>query len=485
LHTDNIYNDYKNSDNINTFFHPSKDIKGTLGTELLDKKIVICVTASVACYRTIDLIRLLIRHGAEVRIVMSKSVEKFISKDYFTWASGNDVVSSLSGNLEHIILADYGKSDLIVVYPATANTIGKFANGIDDTPPTSILSVGLGSKIPIIIAPAMHQSMYENNIIIENIHKLEKENVIFVSPLIKEGKAKIADAETILKKTIEVLQKNISTSLNDDNDTDNDNDNCNQNIQFTKRDENVVYDIDTNDLKGFFLGKRILISYGGTIEYIDPIRVISNTSTGKMGISLVKNAVYYGSQVTIVKGLTNFNIENDGLYSDHIVKIHEVKTSNQMYDVILNELKSFSYDIVILAAAVSDFKPSTYSESKIPSDTLSLNIHLVPTIKIIDNIKDISKDLFLVAFKADYNTSVDSLLLKAYNKLLNSNADLVVANDVGKKGAHIGSELNEVFLIDKDRNYYHFPLQSKNEIANKILKIIYLGKMNLLQSSSR
>ncbi|MGN6615134.1 MAG: flavoprotein, partial [Candidatus Nitrosocosmicus sp.] len=145
MHTDNINNDYKHSDDINTFFHPSKDIKGTLGTELLDKKIVICVTASVACYRTIDLIRLLIRHGADVRIVMSKSVEKFISKDYFTWASGNDVVSSLSGNLEHIVLADYGKSDLIVVYPATANTIGKFANGIDDTPPTSILSVGLGS----------------------------------------------------------------------------------------------------------------------------------------------------------------------------------------------------------------------------------------------------------------------------------------------------------------------------------------------------
>jgi phosphopantothenoylcysteine decarboxylase/phosphopantothenate--cysteine ligase len=479
LHTNNINNEYNHSDNINTFLHPSKDIKSTLGTELLDKKIVICVTASVACYRTIDLIRLLIRHGAEVRIVMSKSVEKFISKDYFTWASGNDVISSLSGNLEHIILADYGKSDLIVVYPATANTIGKFANGIDDTPPTSILSVGLGSKIPIIIAPAMHQSMYENNIILENIHKLEKENVIFVSPLIKEGKAKIADAETILKKTIDVLQKNIPTSSNDDND------NRNQKILFTKRDENVVYDIDINDLKGFFMGKRILISYGGTIEYIDPIRGISNTSTGKMGISLVKNAVYYGSQVTIVKGLTNFNIEDDALYSDHIVKIHEVKTSGQMYDVILNELKSFSYDIVILAAAVSDFKPSTYSQFKIPSDTLSLNIHLVPTIKIIDNIKNISKDLFLVAFKADYNASFDSLLQKAYKKLLNSNADLVVANDIGKKGSHIGSELNEVFIIDKDRNYYHFPLQSKNEIANKILKIIYLGKMNILQSSSR
>ncbi len=173
MNTDN-YNEDDHDDKIDHIHHPSKDIKSTLGTELLNKKIVICVTASVACYKSIDLIRLLIRHGAEVFVVMSKTVEKFISKDYFVWASGNKVISNLSGSLEHIVLADYGKSDLIIVYPSTANTIGKFANGIDDTPPTSILSVALGSKIPIVIAPAMHESMYENDIIKENIAKLEK-----------------------------------------------------------------------------------------------------------------------------------------------------------------------------------------------------------------------------------------------------------------------------------------------------------------------
>ena len=114
----------------------------------------------------------------------------------------------LSGNLEHIILADYGKSDLVVVYPSTANTIGKFANGIDDTPPTSILSVALGSKIPIVIAPAMHESMYENDIIKENIVKLEKKNVIFVNPKIKEGKAKIADIDIVFVSIINILKKN-------------------------------------------------------------------------------------------------------------------------------------------------------------------------------------------------------------------------------------------------------------------------------------
>ena len=471
---DKIFNE-EFSDSNDLSFHPSKDIKSTMGTELLEKKIVICVTASVACYKTVDLIRLLIRHGAEVYVVMSKSAEKFISKDYFLWASGNSVFSDLSGNLEHIVLADYGKSDLIIVYPATANTIGKFANGIDDTPPTSILSVALGSKIPIIIAPAMHQSMYENNIIKENISRLKKERVIFVKPVIEEGKAKIADAEIILNTTIDTL-KNDSVIVNrklGENNTKG----YFEDIGFIKRDESIIYNINENDLNEFFGKKKILISFGSTIEYIDPIRVISNTSSGKMGLALINNAIIFDSTVTIVKGLTSFVLD-DKLVSNSKLKILEVKTTKQMYDAIINELRSFSYDIVILAAAVSDFKPLTSSYIKIPSDSLSLKIDLVPTIKIVDTIKSICSNLFLVAFKADYNVSADTLLRKSFKKLLDSDADLVVANDIGKKDAHIGSELNEVFLIDKDKNYYHFPLQHKYDIANKIFKIIYHNTLN-------
>ena len=472
-----------NIDNNDIFFHPSKDIKSTLGTELIDKKIVICVTASVACYKTIDLVRLLIRHGAEVFIVMSKTVEKFISKEYFVWASGNKVVSTLSGNLEHIVLADYGKSDLVIVYPATANTIGKFANGIDDTPPTSILSVALGSKTPIIIAPAMHQSMYENNVIKENISKLEKENVVFVCPVIEEGKAKIVDIDIVLTAVMDALKKDhtlcINTTLNNQFDNIQ-----HQNIDFTKKDEYIIYEISENELKTFFKGKRILISLGSTVEYIDPIRVITNTSSGKMGISLVNNALDFGLNVTVIKGLTNFNIVNDKVYSKSDLKILEVKTTQQMYDAVVKELKSISYDIVILAAAVSDFKPFVSSTFKISSDNKSLVLDLVPTIKIVDKVKSISKDLFLVAFKADCNISAESLLQKSYKKLIDSNADLVVANDIGKKNAHIGSELNEVFLIDKNKNYYHFPLQNKYDISNKIFKIVYLNMKNLLQKPS-
>lgn len=450
--------------------HPSKDIKSTLGTELLNKKIVVCVTASVACYKTIDLIRLLIRHGAEVFVVISKTVEKFISKDYFVWASGNKVISNLSGNLEHIMLADYGKSDLVVVYPSTANTIGKFANGIDDTPPTSILSVALGSKIPIVIAPAMHEAMYENDIIKENIVKLEKKNVVFVNPIIKEGKAKIADIDIVFVSITNILKKS-SRSINDDDDYD-------KNVTFIKKSEKIISEIKESEMKEFFKDKRILISLGSTVEYIDPMRVVSNISSGKMGISLVKNALVFGSNVTIVKGFTTFNVMMDGTFSTPDCKVLNVTTSQQMYDVIIKELKSFSYDIVILAAAVSDFKPSSCSDFKINSDISSLTLTFVPTKKIINKIKNIYKDLFLVAFKADYNVSIDTLLQKSFKKIVDADADLVVANDVGKKNIHVGSDLNEVFLIHKNKNYYHFPIQNKYEIANNIFKIIYLDMSN-------
>jgi phosphopantothenoylcysteine decarboxylase / phosphopantothenate---cysteine ligase len=480
---DNIDKNDNDFDNTDIFSHPSKDIKATLGTELIDKKIVICVTASVACYKTIDLVRLLMRHGAEIFIVMSKTVEKFISKDYFVWASGNKVVSALSGNLEHIVLADYGKSDLVIVYPATANTIGKFANGVDDTPPTSVLSVALGSKIPIIIAPAMHQSMYENNIIKKNIFTLEKENVVFVNPVVEEGKAKIVDIDIVLTAAMDALKKDNILRINSTLKNPIVNISY-QNIDFIKKDDSIIYDIDEDELKSFFKGKRILISLGSTIEYIDPIRVITNTSSGKMGISLVKNALDFGFNVTVIKGLTNFNTIDDKVYSKSNLKILDVKTTQQMYDVVVKELKSFSYDIVILAAAVSDFKPFVSSNFKISSENKSLALDLVPTVKIVDRIKNISKDSFLVAFKADCNISADSLLQKSYKKLIDSNADLVVANDICKKDTHIGSELNEIFLINKNKNYFYFPIQNKYDISNKIFKIIYLDMKNILQKPS-
>jgi phosphopantothenoylcysteine decarboxylase/phosphopantothenate--cysteine ligase len=203
------------------------------------------------------------RHGAEVFVVMSKTVEKFISKDYFLWASGNKVITNLSGNLEHIMLADYDKSDLVIVYPSTANTIGKFANGIDDTSTTSVLSVALGSNIPIIIAPAMHKSMYENEIIKENIAKLEKKNVIFVNPTIEELKAKIANIDSVLVLSINILKKSsthFNNNLNSDDDLYR-----NKSVDFIKKSKEILSELKDSQLRDFFKDKRILISFGSTV----------------------------------------------------------------------------------------------------------------------------------------------------------------------------------------------------------------------------
>jgi len=158
--------------------HPSLDIVSSRGTELAGKKIVLCVTGSVAAYKSIELARLLMRHGADVICVASKAATNLIKPSYFKWATGNEVITKLTGDLEHIKIADYEKSDMIIVYPCTANTLGKLANGIDDTPISTVLSVGFGSKIPIVVALAMHESMYENPAV-KKKHGLSKEKSEF------------------------------------------------------------------------------------------------------------------------------------------------------------------------------------------------------------------------------------------------------------------------------------------------------------------
>jgi phosphopantothenoylcysteine decarboxylase/phosphopantothenate--cysteine ligase len=240
--------------------HPSEDIIGTDGAELAGRKVVLCITGSVAAYRAVDMARLLMRHGAEVHAVMTESTSsQLLSAEMMKWATGNIVVTKLTGDLEHIRLADYRMSDLVLVYPCTANTIGKAANGIDDTPVTSVLSVALGSKIPIIIAPAMHEAMYHNPFIKQNVEKL-KENATFVEPNMAEGKAKVAEPENVLSVVIGMLSK------------------------------------------GHLSGKRVLVTAGSTVEYIDPIRVVTNLSTGRMGVALAQEARKLGADVTLVYG---------------------------------------------------------------------------------------------------------------------------------------------------------------------------------------
>jgi phosphopantothenoylcysteine decarboxylase/phosphopantothenate--cysteine ligase len=406
--------------------HPSKDILGKEGSQLEGKKIVLCVTGSVAAYRAIDLARLLMRHDADVHVVMTESTASMLlNPEIMKWATGNDVVTKLTGNLEHIILADYGMSDLIIVYPCTANTLGKVAAGIDDTPVTSILSVALGSRIPIIVAPAMHEAMYENIFVQQSVSKL-KEHMVFIEPKMEGGKAKVADPEHILNATISVLSNKEAPLL--------------------------------------LSGKSVLVTAGSTIEYIDPIRVMTNLSSGKMGIAIAQEAQRMGANVTLVYG--------HGTLNPATGKIVRVNTGEEMYKAVVSELSSKRHDIAVMAAAVADFAPAKKSDKKIDTKLGKMELSLVATRKIIDEVKNNSKDTFLVAFKADYCVSDSILIEKAYRKLKESDADIIVANDLGRKGSEPGSDKNEVFIVDRNKKIVHLPPESKAQVARRLLELV-------------
>jgi phosphopantothenoylcysteine decarboxylase / phosphopantothenate---cysteine ligase len=398
--------------------HPSLDIVETHGTELAGKKIVLCVAGSVAAYKSIELARLLMRHGADVTCVASQAAVKLIQPDYFKWATGNKVITKLTGDLEHIKLADYRRSDLVVVYPATANTLGKLANGIDDTPVSTMLTVAFGSKIPIVMALAMHQAMYENKAVLRNIKFLENK-IDFVTPSMIEGKAKVAEPEDVLEH---ILQK------------------------FGK--------------SPVFTDKHILITAGPTVEHIDPVRVVTNQSTGVTGILLAKELISAGAKVTLIYG-PGSEIPPNGSRTIRVTSVTE------MFDAVKKELQK-KVDVVIMAAAAADYTIKS-NKTKIKSTKNSINIRLQKAPKIIDHIKDIQRNVFLVGFKAETNVSKKNLVTSAKKKMRKSNADMIIANDIGSSYQK-NPQLNEVLVINKDGKIVSSGRKKKSEIAKFIKK---------------
>jgi phosphopantothenoylcysteine decarboxylase / phosphopantothenate---cysteine ligase len=380
--------------------HPSLDIVSSDGTELSGKKIVLCITGSVAAYKAIELARLLMRHGGDVTCVASRAATDLIKPSYFKWATGNDVITKLTGELEHIKVADYKQSDLIVVYPCTANTLGKLANGIDDTPISTVLSVGFGSKIPIVISLAMHQAMYENPAVVKNIEFL-KNKVWFIAPQFVEGKAKAAEPEQVLDF---VLKKYGSSSV--------------------------------------LQGKKVLITAGPTIEYIDPVRVITNQSTGRTGVLLARELVLSGAKVTFVYGPGTEPAPKGA-------KVVRVKTGREMLEAVRREMRQ-RFDIVVLAAAVSDYTVASPSKTKLKSNADRMIVKLNKVPKIIDEIKKIQKDVFLVGFKAETDLPKERLVALSRKKLVESNADMIIANDIGIKYRKNPS-YNNVVLVDSKK----------------------------------
>jgi phosphopantothenoylcysteine decarboxylase/phosphopantothenate--cysteine ligase len=398
-----------------------RDIVGTDGNELKGRRLLLAVTGSVSAYRSPDIARLLIRHGAEVFAVMSDMAEQIIHPNLLEWATGNPVVMKLTGRIEHVEnTTGSSKADLLLIAPCTANTISKIASGIDDTAVTSYVSSALGADLPIVIAPAMHDTMYEQPIIQENIRKLTGLGVIFVEPTREEGKAKLASPDRILRSVLDALPPKD------------------------------------------YVGRKILITLGPTIEHIDPVRIITNPSTGRMGSALAFEAHRRGASVTIVHGPVQVTLPSQA-------RRIPVQSTGEMYDAVMGELRSMDYDVVFATAAPADYAPLPAERKIRTSDNASLVLELNATPKIIDNVKQVKPHTFLVAFRAQTGLTHDELVSDAYQRLQQASADLIAVNDVGRRDIGFGSDFDEIILVDPKGRTQILSRSPKRIIAKQML----------------
>ena len=376
-------------------------------------EIVLCVTGSIAAVESVKLARELRRHGANVKCFMSDDACNIIHPNSMEFATGQKVVLELTGEIEHV---KYAQADLILVAPATANLISKFAYKIADNPISTLLITAYGHSTPIIFVPSMHDSMYQT--ISENIQRVKDDGIIFLDPKMEEGKAKFPSMHDI------TLQSLRETS------------------------------------KGQLKGKKILISAGGTYEKIDAVRGITNRSSGKMGLEIAREAFIQGADVTMITGKMDVTVPK-------IIENISVESTEQMGE----ELKILlpKYDVFISAAAVSDFtvKKSLNNTSDKISSGEDLTLQLKPLPKILNTVKQINSEIFLVGFKAEYNVSEEELISLAHERIKTSGADFIVANDVSVEGAGFGSDKNQVIIVDGDT--FTVPLTSKTEIGQKII----------------
>lgn len=408
--------------------HPSKDITSSKSGQLSGKKIALLVTSSVASFKAPEIARELMRHGAEVYAVTSPSTEKMIGADLLEWATGNPVVTRLTGQLEHIALAGKspGRVDLVLIAPATANTIGKLASGIDDTPVTTVAATAIGSRIPVLIAPAMHEPLYDHPIVQENIQRLKKVGVEFIEPEVTESKAKIASTEKIVHAVIARL----SSALN-------------------------------RDLEG----RRVLVTAGPTVEHIDPVRVITNRSSGKMGAAIAEEAASRGAHTTLILGPSTLTPPPN-------VKTIRFESTDELLEAVHKELRESQPDIVFAAGAPTDYRPTTVSPKKIKTREKSrIELELRATPKILDEIRKTSPKAIIVGFKTEHNVSNDELIDEAFKIIHEKNADLVAANDVGHEGVGFQADTNELYVVDGRKTVVHIALAPKREVARQLVDL--------------
>ncbi len=403
--------------------HTSKLIIGTTSSLLLDKRITLCITGSVAAVESVHIARQLMRHGAEVFCVMSHAGTEIIHPHLMEWATGNPVVTKLTGQIEHITLAGKHEEhvDLVLIAPSTANTIGKIANGIDDTPVTTTVSSAIGAGIPVIIVPAMHKSMYDHPAVLENIERLKQMGVDFVSPRMEEAKAKIPEVETIV--------------------------------------EAVIGRLGPRDLQGM----KFVLTAGPTRGWFDDVRFITNPSTGKMGIALTKEIIQRGGEVTLILGPSCIEPPIDA-------KSIQVGTTNEMLDAVMAEIEQDT-KVFISSAAVLDYIPAEVEDGKRASGN-EFSITLKPTPKIINTVREKHKDLFIVGFKVESGVTDEELQARARVKIDSGVCDIVVANDAKREGVAFGTDTNQVIIVGRNGYTKTLDMSSKRDIARGIIDVI-------------
>lgn len=388
---------------------------------LKNKHILLGITGGIAAYKCAQLVRLFIREGAVVKIVMTKSAEEFVTAKTLSVLSKNEVVSDFFDHNQnwnnHVALAEW--ADLMVVAPLTANTLAKFATGICDNIVTACF---LSARSKVFLVPAMDLDMYQHPTTKQNLKTLVN-NGNFIIPaesgelasgLVGEGR--MAEPENI----IEFIKNEI-----------------NQNLPLS--------------------GKKILVNAGPTYEAIDPVRFIGNRSSGKMGIAIADEFAKMGADVTLVLGPSH------QLPSEKSVTVIKIESAEQMF----NECQSLfeHIDIAVLSAAVADYKPKTIANTKIKKNDPEFALELVKTTDILETLGKQKKHQLLVGFALETNNIIEY----AKEKIKKKNLDFIVANSAAEIGAGFGVDTNKITIIDKHNKLYNFELKSKQEVAKDIV----------------
>ncbi len=371
--------------------HPARRLAPARG-RLKGRRVLLGVTGSIAAVRSVELARELLRRGASVRVLMTPAAQRILHPHALEYATGEPPVTELTGRAEHVDLVE--EADLLLLAPATANTLGKLAHGIDDTPVASAACVALGRGLPVVVAPAMHEPMGRNPLVAENLERLRAAGVLLVAPRLDEEALKLASEEEILLEVERALTPHR------------------------------------------LRGKRVLITGGPTREAVDPIRVLTNRSSGRTGVELAKEAFRLGAEVTLVHS------GDLGLS-----QIREVRAGSaaEMTRAVLRELGSKQHHLLVSAAAISDFIPEA-APRKVPSDkayTLKLN----PAPKMVREVRRRFPGLPVIAFKAETGMAERDLLRRARTWMGDLGASMVVANDVLESG--IGTGDNDVWFVTK------------------------------------